>query len=213
MWHLLKDTLGVLGPILVIVATYGYIKAIKEGLVRPHRATWAIWAIATTAGWIATLLAHSGLLSLVIPTIYTLIEYWVVWLTWTGYEFRYKNGSWARQWEKILLPAAIAAGAGWYLLVHWNVIGLATGITIAIVADFMASAFTLHKEVEDPASEDWKPWALSSFGAFLGVLALRDYSYTAAGFTIYLAAMTGVIALWVYLSQQRAARNKSRGQA
>lgn len=66
-------------------------------------------------------------------------------------------------------------------------------IVFALGADFFASLPTLIKSYKHPESENWKPYAINSFGFLIGVLSVQTWTFAEYSFVLYFFLLTTTI--------------------
>ena len=74
-------------------------------------------------------------------------------------------------------------------------------IIFALFADIFASLPTVLKSYNDPHTENWKPYAVNSFGFLLGVLSIQSWTFAEYSFILYFFILTTFLALLIYFRQ------------
>jgi hypothetical protein len=122
-------------------------------------------------------------------------------------------------WETAFIPAGYCVGAsiiavlsfkqgvgGWSVLDRWCIGVAGIGMTfwvitgnpiialvLSMVADCSAGIPTAYKLLGDPKSEDSLGWSLFLLGSFVGIFATREWTFSQAGYPIFLSVFNGVI--------------------
>jgi hypothetical protein len=91
--------------------------------------------------------------------------------------------------DYFLAAVAVFSMTLWYITKNPNL-----AIVFALLADFFASLPTIIKSYRFPDSEDWRPYALNSFGFLIGVLAVQNWTFAEYSFVLYFFLVTLLIA-------------------
>jgi len=184
---------AIAGAAVNLAACVSYIRAILKGEATPNRVTWFLWALVPVIAGAAQLRAGVGISTLVVlsvgagPACIVLAS------------FAKATGSWK------LGPFDYACGAcSLAALALWAVTGDPVGaIVLSIVADAAAALPTLRKAWLAPATEDRFAYLISFAGMILGILSVREATFSAYAFNAYLLVASGALVLILYLPRRR----------
>jgi len=176
---------AIAGAAVNLAACVSYIRAILKGEATPNRVTWFLWALVPVIAGAAQLRAGVGISTLVVlsvgagPACIVLAS------------FAKATGSWK------LGPFDYACGAcSLAALALWAVTGDPVGaIVLSIVADAAAALPTLRKAWLAPATEDRFAYLISFVGMILGILSVREATFSAYAFNAYLLVASGALVL------------------
>jgi hypothetical protein len=185
--------LAIAGAAVNFVACLSYVRAVLKGEATPNRVTWFLWALVPLIAGAAQLRAGVGISTLVVlsvglgPACIVLASFFA------------KTGSWQ------LGPFDYACGAcSLAALALWAVTGDPVGaIVLSIVADAAAALPTLRKAWLAPASENRFAYLISFVGMVLGILSVREATFSAYAFNAYLLVASGALVLILYLPRRR----------
>lgn len=173
-WRIIVSVVG------VIIAAYSaivYIRTILDGESKPLRVTWAGWTLVGLLGLLSSVRGGAGI-GLLVTASFTL-EVAVIFALSCFPGFG-KPGA-AKLDYVAGTVAAVALLTQLFVQYSPNV-----GQTIAIVADLVFLWPTIREAWFHPEYEAVIPWALGVIAILLGIVALGNYSYAAAGYTIYI---------------------------
>ena len=181
------------GAALNFAACVSYIRAIVKGDATPNRITWFLWALVPLIAGAAQLRAGVGISTLVVlsvgagPACIVLAS------------FATKAG-----WWKLGPFDYACGGCSLAALALWAVTGDPVGaIVLSIVADAAAALPTLRKTWLAPATEDRFAYLISFVGMILGILSVREATFSAYAFNAYLLVASGALVLILYLPRRR----------
>ncbi len=190
----MRTFLAVIGSLITIFAFLPYLIGTIKGTVRPRIATWSTWALVTGIATIAELSQHAYSSALLTGSA-TFIELTILIVS-------LKKGDYDYSWVD---------GASQFISVIGIVAWLKTNnasyaIIFNMVADFFGAVPTFYHSWLKPHEEAWLPFALSSFGAGLSLLAVKDIGFVTAGFPIYLCVTEFFIFINIYFRQKFVAK-------
>ena len=185
---------AVAGTAVNFLACLSYVRAVLRNEATPNRVTWLLWAgvplIAGAAQWrsgvgISTLVVLSVGIG---PACVLLVSFARGMGSWRLGPFDYVCGA-----------CSLAA------LALWAITGdPVTAIVLSILADAAAALPTIRKAWLEPATEDRTAYLISFAGMILGILSVREATFAAYAFNIYLVAASGTLTLILYLPRRRA---------
>jgi hypothetical protein len=192
----MRQVLIILAGIVSVLSVVPYFIDVVRRKTKPRIVTWFVWSVLTAIATAAAFADHayaSAVLTLAgsIATASIVVV-----------GLRYGD----RHFEKIDIFCLVGAVAG---LVLWLVFGSPEIAIIATVAvDFIGSVPTLWHSWKAPSEETASTFFLSSFAAFLSLLAVERVSVTNLTFPLYLFLMNSVIGLLITV-RQKAHKKKS----
>ena len=171
-----KAIFGILASLFVLLGTIPYLIDIHHKNARPHVLSWLGWSFITFIGASAMMAEGSTWASAIIwantlacftIVIYSIIRRAGVWST-TVYDY-------------------VFFGLGLIGLVLWQTLNmLVIAIVCAILADLFFGLPTIIKTYKNPASETRLVWVAAATSGFLGLFALRVFSFHEVAYPIYL---------------------------
>jgi hypothetical protein len=184
---------AIAGSAVNFAACLNYVRAILKGEATPNRVTWFLWALVPLIAGAAQLRAGVGISTLVVlsvgagPACIVLAS------------FAKGTGSWK------LGPFDYACGAcSLAALALWAITGdPVAAIVLSIVADAAAALPTLRKAWLAPTTEDRSAYLIAFAGMILGILSVREATFSAYAFNAYLLVVSGALVLILYLPRRR----------
>ncbi|MCS6971256.1 MAG: hypothetical protein RMM29_09365 [Planctomycetota bacterium] len=178
--------IAIVAALLALAGSAWYVRDTLRGRTRPHRVTWAIYAVVgvlvVASSWLA-----GGRWSLLTPLAYVVGPVAIAIAS-----IRYGVGGWSRS-DRLCLGGAAAATAGWLASGDPRV-----GVWMHTVVDICATIPTLRKAWYDPRHEHRGAWTLYALSSLLNLGSIDAWSVGAAVFPLWLAlGCSGVAAiLW-----------------
>ena len=184
----MHSAFAIAGAVVNFVGGLSYVRAILRGEAAPNRVTWFLWAfvpiIAAAAQWengvgISTLVVASVGAS---PACVVLAS------------FIAGSGSWKLgTFDYICGACALAA------LALWAITGdPVTAIVLSILGDTAAALPTIRKAWLAPETEDKRAYVLAFIGVLLGLFSVREATFSALAFNVYLVAGTAALVAILY---------------
>lgn len=186
-----QETIGILAGGLALLATIPYIYSILKGHTTPNRATWAVWSL---LGLILLFGTHEAGAT---ATLYVVAVYTVCQIAIFLLSLKYGEGGLTRFDLRCLGVALI----GVFLWLTTDNPLLA--IVLSVAVDTAGALPTVKKAWEHPLSEDRTAWTISAVAANLNIFATSRWSLGAVLYPLYLAAITGTIAVILWLRQRK----------
>jgi hypothetical protein len=178
---------------LILFGNLSYLLYTIKGKVKPNKVTWFLWAVAPLIAFAAEAKQGVGLSSLMTFTVgvgplFILIA-----------SFLNKKASW--KVTKFDLICGVFAVVG---LVLWQVTRVGNwAILLAIAADGLAAAPTLVKAFNAPETEDYKVYLFTGLGAFVTLLAMKQWGFAHSAFPIYILLLNLILVplIWFKLGK------------
>lgn len=187
MWGM-HTFFAIAGSIINFVACVSYVRAILKGDATPNRVTWFLWALVPLIADAAQWRSGVGISTLVVlsvgigPACIVLASFVAGTGWWKLGPFDYVCGA-----------CSLAA------LALWAVTGdPVTAIVLSILADAAAALPTLRKAWLAPATEDRSAYLIAFAGMILGILSVREATFSAYAFNAYLVVVSGALVLILY---------------
>ena len=165
-----------------------YIKSILKGNTRPSLVSWFFWTLAPFLGVYFQLKAGAGLsfLPIFVAGFGSLLVLVVAFLT--------KNGFWKITTFDIYCGIFSLFALVIYIFTH----NLGISILFAILSDAFASIPTLIKSWKFPETEMWAPYLLPIFSNAVGLIIIKDWSFSIYSFGIYFLILDTSIIFAIY---------------
>lgn len=171
-----------------LVAAYVYVRSMLKGSVKPNRASWLLWAIASMISFAAAVSNGAGLAAVPVfmsgfcPLLIFAASFVVKGAHWKLVKLDYACG----------LLSALA-------LVSWVVTSDPdVAILFAILSDTLASVPTLVKGWQHPESESAWTYLVGIFGGLTSFLAITAWTFSQYAFPAYLVIMSVLLVLSIY---------------
>ena len=180
---------AIAGAVINFVGGLSYVRAILKGEAAPNRVTWFLWAFVPLIAGLAQLRSGVGISTLVVMSVGASPACVVI------ASFVAETGSWKLgPFDYVCGACALAA------LALWAVTGdPVTAIVLSILGDAAAALPTLRKAWIAPATEDRLAYLISFVGMIAGILSIREATFSAYAFNVYLLIASGVLVLILYL--------------
>jgi hypothetical protein len=172
---MLPEYFVVIGVIITAIGGISYLIDTIRAKVQPNRITWLLWALAPMIAFFAQRDQGVGIQALL-----TFVIGFIPALIFVA-SFINKKSKW-----KIVRFDLICGALSILGLVLWLITRVGNiAILFSIMADLLAAVPTYKKSYTDPESESFKAFFLNVIGAGLIVLAIKDWSFANAAFSIY----------------------------
>ena len=180
---------AIAGAVINFAGGLSYVRAILKGEAAPNRVTWFLWAFVPLIAGLAQLRSGVGISTLVVMSVGASPACVVI------ASFVAGTGSWKLgPFDYVCGACALAA------LALWAVTGdPVTAIVLSILGDAAAALPTLRKAWIAPATEDRLAYLISFVGMIAGILSIREATFSAYAFNVYLLIASGVLVLILYL--------------
>ena len=186
----MRELLIIAGGVISVLGVLPYLRDVIHGKTKPRVVSWLTWTVLTaiaTAAALSDKAYASGILTLA----GTLATGSVV---LAGLKYGDKH------FERFDVACLIGAFVG---LASWLIFGSPEIAIIATVSiDFVGAMPTLRHGWQKPHEETELAFIVSSFAAFLSLLAVDTYSVTNLAFPLYLTLMNGLIATVVVMRKK-----------
>lgn len=184
---MLNENFVIVGSVIFLLGSIGYLVETVQGKVRPNRVSWFLWALAPMIAFFAQLQQGVGLqalLTLVIGFIGTSV--FIASLV-------NKKAYW--QISKLDIICGILSFLGlilWYITKTGNI-----AIFFSILSDGLAAMPTIIKSFKDPSSENWVLYFTNSLSALITLFTIKIWNFQTFGFPLYIFLCSGFIAFLV----------------
>ena len=180
---------AIAGAVINFVGGLSYVRAILEGKATPNRVTWLLWAFVPLIAGAAQLRSGVGMSTLVVMSVGASPACVVI------ASFIVHKGSWKLgPFDYVCGACALAA------LALWAMTGdPVTAIVLSILGDAAAALPTLRKAWLAPETEDRPAYVLALIGMILGLLSIREATFSAYAFNVYLLIVSGALVTILYL--------------
>jgi hypothetical protein len=195
-----------LGAALSMLGAASYCRETLHGRVRPNRVSWLLWAVAPLIAFAAQVSGGVGLPSVLALSV--------------GVGplcvFVCSFAAGAGRWQLGRLDLACGALSA-LAIVLWLVSGSGTvAIVMSIAADALAAIPTLVKAIRAPETEYAGAFRNGVANAAITLLTIRHWSFSSAGFPIYILLLTGTLYALIRFrphNEERCARSSSSAPA
>lgn len=182
------------GAVVNFVGGLSYVRAILKGEATPNLVTWSLRALVPLIAGAAQLHSGVGISTLVVMSVGASPACVV------AASFVARTGSWKLGPFDYVCGACSLAALG-----LWAVSGdPVTAIVLSILGDAAAALPTLRKAWIAPATEDRPAYLIALVGMILGMLSVREATFSAYAFNTYLLLVSGALVLILYLPRRRA---------
>jgi hypothetical protein len=189
-WHLaaMHTAFAILGSIVNFAGGLSYVRAILKGEAVPNRVTWSLWALVPLIAGAAQLNSGVGISTLVVMSVGASPACVVI------ASYVAKSGAWKLgPFDYVCGACALAA------LALWAVTGdPVTAIVLSILGDFAAALPTVRKAWLAPETEDRPAYLFAFAGMILGMLSVREATFSAYAFNSYLLFASTALLLILY---------------
>lgn len=168
----------IVGVLIGLAGTAGYVADTLRGETVPHRVTWCLWAAAPLLAYAVEAADHVGISSLMAleiglgPVLVFFASFVNPGASWKADGFDYACGGLS------------VGGTGLWLATRQSWIG----IVAAVAADLLASIPTFRKSWHHPRSETAQTFVLSAVNSGLTLLTIRRWTVDSAAFPAYIFA-------------------------
>jgi hypothetical protein len=184
---------AIAGSVINFVACLSYVRAILKGAAAPNRVTWSLWAVVPLIAGAAQLRSGVGISTLVVLSV-GVGPACVLLASFVGGTGLWRLGP----FDYVCGACSLAA------LALWAVTGdPVTAIVLSILADAAAALPTVRKAWLAPATEDRLAYLIAFVGMILGILSVREATFSAYAFNGYLVAASATLVLILYLPRRR----------
>ncbi len=184
---------AIAGSVINFVACLSYVRAILRSEATPNRVTWLLWALVPLIAGAAQWRSGVGISTLVVLSVGA-GPACVVLASFAG-----GTGSWRLgPFDYVCGACSLAA------LALWAITGdPVTAIVLSILADAAAALPTVRKAWLEPATENRPAYLIAFVGMVVGILSVREATFSACAFNAYLVAASGTLVLILYLPRRR----------
>jgi len=184
---MISEKFILIGAVLNLIGSTGYLRDTLRGKNRPNRISWLLWALAPGIAFSAELSHGVGL-----PALMTFMVGFGPLLIFLG-SFVNRKSVWK------LSRLDIACGVlSVFALVLWQLTGSGTvAILLSVIADGLAAVPTLIKAYRDPDSESWNVFLFGGTSALITLLALNTWDFAHVAFPLYIFAICAVLVVLI----------------
>lgn len=165
-----------------------YIKSIIKGDTKPNLVSWVMWAIAPFVGVFFQLKAEAGLS--VLPVFMAGFDPVLVIVA----ALLVKNALWKIKPFDLICGLSSLVALVLYVLTH----NLAISILFAILSDALAFIPSVSKAWKYPETESSAAYSWCIISNTIGLLVIKDWSFTIYSFGVYLVAANVAMVLVLY---------------
>lgn len=171
-----------------LVAFFFYFKNIIYGQTKPNLVSWFIWMLAPFIGVFFQLKAGAGLAALPVflagaGSLFVII-----------FSLLKKNGYWKLTKQDIICGILSLTALIFYIYTH----NLSISILFAILSDGLAFIPTFIKSWKFPETETNSVYFADIFNNVLGLLIIKNWSFTIYSFLVYLALFNAIEIIILY---------------
>lgn len=173
-WRVVITVLGILMGAYSAVA---YIRTILAGESKPHRVTWGGWTLVGLLGLLSSVRGGAGVGLFVSASFVVGVA--AIFALSCLRDYGKPGGGKLDYIAGVIAAAALLT----QLFVDYSP---NIGQTIAIAADLVFLWPTIREAWFHPEYEAVHPWVLGAVAEVMGIAALGNYSYAAAGYSVYI---------------------------
>lgn len=185
---MLPENIIYIGVAVGLISTFVYIKNIFYGETRPNLVSWVLWLLGPFLGVFFQLKAGAGLS--VLPVFMAGFGPLLV----VVFSVFRKNAYWKLNTFDIVCGIFSVFALVLYALTH----NLAVSIIFAILSDLLAFIPTYIKGWKFPESETSSVYWTGIFNNVLGLLIIKNWSFTIYSFGVYLIIANIVMVYFLY---------------
>ncbi len=165
-----------------------YARSIVKQHAKPNLVSWFIWMVAPFLGVYFEIKAGAGLsvLPIFVAGLGSLLILAVATFT--------KNGFWKVSALDIYCGLFSLLALVFYVLTH----NLGVSILFAILSDGLAAVPTITKSWKFPETEMWAPYLLPIFSNIVGLMIIKDWSFSIYAFGVYFIILDLTIVFCIY---------------
>ena len=191
----MKETIGLISGILVVLSVVPYAIRTYEGKIKPNITSWSIWSVLG----LALLLTYksSGAEANIWPAVFGFTNPTLV----TLLALRHRH-TWEKPTivDKSCLVVGIMAIVLWFFVHHDKQV-VQYALYIAILADLCAAIPTIYLVWRNPEVDRPFAWALFAVGYGLGALAITEHTF--ANYVLPLYMLCGGLFVSIPLALHR----------
>lgn len=176
---MINENFVIIGAVLNLIGSIGYIIDTIKGTTKPNRFTWFLWALAPLIAFIVEIHKGVGIASLM--TFMVGFGPLMVFIA----SFVNKKSYW--QIGKLDIICGILSVLGlvlWLITREGNV-----AIIFAILADLFAGIPTIFKSYKEPTTESSLAFLMASISATITLLTIKTWDFAHYGFPAYILAI------------------------
>ncbi|MFZ6034669.1 MAG: hypothetical protein ACOYUB_00770 [Patescibacteria group bacterium] len=182
---MLHPNFVIVGAIIFLIGSAGYVIDTVKGLVKPNRVTWFIWSLAPLIAFAAQVKQGIGMESLM-----TLVIGLVPVMVFAA-SFINRKSYW--KIEKLDVICGLLSIVG---LVLWQLTKVGNvAIFFSLLADFLAFLPTMIKSYRHPETENYLLYLANSIFALLTLLTIKDWNFANYSFPLYIFLATLLLAV------------------
>lgn len=191
---MISEKFVILGALINLGGTIGYVRATLAGRARPNRVTWSLWALAPLIAFAAELGEGVGLVALM-----TFMAGFGPLMILTA-SFVNKNAYWKlTRFDYICGGLSLLGLALWLVTRQGNM-----AILFAILADGLAAMPTVVKAYKNPDSEYSLAFVLGGTSAVIALASIDKWTFANWGFPLYILAICSLIVGLLKIRSKRA---------
>lgn len=180
---MISEKFVILGALINLGGTIGYVRATLSGRAKPNRVTWSLWALAPLIAFAAEVGEDVGLIALM-----TFMTGFGPLMVLTA-SFVNKKAYW-----KLTKFDFICGGLSLIGLALWAITRQGKiAILFAILADGLAAMPTVAKAYKNPDSEYPLAFALAATSAAITMLSIKTWTLANWGFPLYILLICSLV--------------------
>lgn len=175
----------IIGAVIFLIGSAGYVVDTIKGRVKPNRVTWFIWSLAPLIAFAAQIKQGIGMESLM-----TLVIGLVPVLVFAA-SFINKKAYW--KIERLDVVCGLLSIVG---LIIWQITKIGNvAIIFSLIADFLAFFPTMVKSYFRPETENYLLYLANSVFALLTLLTIKNWSFANYAFPLYIFLVTLILSI------------------
>ena len=186
----MKETLAIVGSVIVAVSFLPYLLEVIRGKVKPRISTWITWSFLTTVSTVAAISAHAYTSALLTGAA-TAVE--ILILVYGLHNGELTHGRIDATSQTLSVLGIIA----WLIT---NNPAFALGFNI--IADLSGAVPTYYHAWVKPHEEQWQSFAVFAVGSFMTIFGVSKFDFVNLAFPIYLTFSASSIGLDIFIRQR-----------
>lgn len=184
---MLNQNFVILGSLIFLLGSVGYVVDTVKGKVRPNKVTWFIWALAPLIAFAAQIKQGIGMEALL-----TFMVGFVPLVVFIA-SFVNKKSYWKVQALDIACGLLSIVG-----LILWQITQIGNAaIVFSLLSDFLALIPTIIKSYNHPETENYMLYFANGIFALLTVLTIKSWSFANYAFPVYILLGSIVLTILV----------------
>jgi len=185
--NMIDERFVILGAIVGFIGTISYLRSTIQGITKPNRVSWFLWALAPLVAFVAELRQGVGIYSLMTFTVgFGPFCVFIV-------SFLNKKSFWKiTKFDWFCGALSIIGFVLWQITKIENLV-----IIFSIFSDGMAAVPTIVKSWKAPETENYKSFLASIFNSGMTLLAIKTWNFAYYAFPVYIFSVCFLLVILI----------------